>query len=63
MEMAQGHIPFQYIGGAPKLAVFDFSAQKPVEPVFKNLCTTFWLTQQIGKKSEQYKNRLSRFPP
>ena len=24
-----------YIGGAPKLAVFDFSAQKPVEPVPK----------------------------
>lgn len=46
-----------YIGGAPKLAVFDFSAQKPVEPVpkpvepvFKKLRTAFWLTQQTGRK-------------
>ena len=50
-----------------KLAVFDFSTQtpvepvpKPVEPVFKKLRTAFWLTQQTGRKSEQYKNRLNR---
>jgi hypothetical protein len=47
-----------YIGGAPKLAIFDFSAHKPVdpvpkpvEPVFKKLRTTFWLTQQTGRKN------------
>ena len=47
----------EYIGGARKLAVFDFSAQKPVEPVpkpvepvFKKLRTAFWLTQQTGRK-------------
>jgi hypothetical protein len=28
-----------YIGGAPKLAVFDFSAQKPVEPVLLGTCS------------------------
>jgi hypothetical protein len=30
-----------YIGGAPKLAVFDFSAQKPVEPVFQKVAHNF----------------------
>jgi hypothetical protein len=47
----------EYIGGARKLAVFDFSAQKPVEPVpkpvepvFKKLRTALWLTQQTSRK-------------
>jgi hypothetical protein len=40
-----------------KTSRFDFSALKPVEPVpkpvesvFKNLRTAFWLTQQTGRK-------------
>jgi hypothetical protein len=30
-----------YIGGAPKLAIFDFSAQKPVEPFFQKAAHSF----------------------
>jgi hypothetical protein len=54
--------------GAPKLAVFYFSAQKPVEPVpkpaepvFKKLYTTFWLKQHTSRKSEQYKTGWTGF--
>ena len=60
-----------YIGGAPKLAVFDFSAQKPVEPVpkpvepvFSKSCAQlFGWHSRLAEKSEQCKNRLNLFPP
>jgi hypothetical protein len=58
-----------YIGGAPKLAIFDFSAQKPVErvpkpiePVFQKAAHNFLAdTADWQKKGEQCKNRLNLF--